>query len=237
MTKKRIYAILLALALATAVCSTCQAIVIENSLMVTDVTPVNFSVVWATSEPATGWVNVFLDADGTIPYTEAKVEFESAKHAPAEELGVMKVRVGGLKPDTCYYFQTVSVSKKDNISFVFPNATPFSPDHMVKTEKASRMVRNDVLVHKVSDGIDTSTGMLIVARVAGASYPVTGWVGYGVPERWAPINANNFYDIQDHVNLELLGGEEISLMLFGGLLGFEATQTTVPEETGGMQQF
>ena len=237
MTRKQLYTILLALVLGIAVRTPCQAIVIENSLIVTDVTPVNFSVVWATSEPATGWVNVFLDADGTIPCTEARVEFESAKHAPAEELGVMKVRVGGLKPDTCYYFQIVSVGKKDNISFVFPNATPFSPDYMVRTEKASRMVRNDVLVHKVSGAIDTPTGTLVVANVAGASYPVTGWVGFGVPDRWVPINANNFYDMQNHGNLELLGGEEISLMLFGGLLGFETTQTTIPEETGGMQQF
>jgi hypothetical protein len=221
-----------------AVGSAGQAIVIEDSLMVTDVTPVKFSVVWATSEPATGWVNVFLDADGAIPCAEAKVEFESAKHPPAEELGVMKVRIGGLKPNTCYYFQIVSVAKKNNIAFVFPKETPLPPDQMVRTEKASRIVRNDVLVHQVGDGSDkTSMGTLVVAYVAGASYPVTGWAGYGVPDQWAPINANNFFDTKNHVNLELVGGEEIILMRFGGLKGSEEIQTAIPEETGGMQQF
>ncbi|UCD80396.1 MAG: fibronectin type III domain-containing protein [Desulfobacterales bacterium] len=237
MIKRLIFVILPALVLVIAVSGGGQAFVIEDSLMVTDVTPVKFSVVWATSEPATAWVNVFLDADGTIPCAEAKVESESAEHPPAEELGVMKVQVGGLQPDTDYYFQIVSVSKTGNITYVSPSAAPFSPDHRVRTEKASRIVRNDVLVHKVSDsGDEPSAGMLVIASVAGASYPVSGWVGQGVPDRWAPIDANNFYDMQNHVNLELVGGEKINLTLFGGLLGFVEIQDTIPEETGGMQQ-
>ena len=59
MTKKNIYYILLALGLSFSVCFGSQAIVVEDSLMVTDVTPVQFCVVWTTSEPATGWVSLF----------------------------------------------------------------------------------------------------------------------------------------------------------------------------------
>ncbi len=237
MTKKRIFIALFALVLVIVACGIGQAFVMDDSLVVTDVTPVKFSVVWASSEAATCWVNVFLDADGTMPYAEAKIESESADHPPAEELGVMKVRVGGLKPDTLYYFQIVTVTKASHITELSPSAPPFSPDYRVRTEKASRIVRNDVLVHKVNDAENsTSLGTLVIATIAGASYPITGWVGHDVPDRWAPINANNFYDMKDHVNLELAGGEEIHLRLFGGLLGFAETQDTVPKETGGMQQ-
>ena len=37
-----------------------------NSVRVVDVTPVQFAVVWGTSEPATGSVNVFADEPDAI---------------------------------------------------------------------------------------------------------------------------------------------------------------------------
>ena len=76
---------------------------------------------------------------------------------------------------------------------------------------------------------------MVVASVDNASYPVTGWVGYGVPEEWAAIDMNNFYDKLTHVNLELVGNEVLNLLLFGGSLGSVETQEIVPQETGGMR--
>jgi len=226
---KRICFILLALGLGMSVCGSSHAVVIEDTLMVTDVTPVQFCVIWATSEPAFGWLNVFLDPEATTPYTEAVVISESAEHPPAEDIGVMKVKVVGLKPDTEYFFQTETIAKAENTIYL-------SPIKRVRTEKASIIVRNDVLVHKVGIGENKpALGMLVIASVDKASYPVSGWVGHGVPDQWGAIDTNNFYDRETHVNLELEGGEVINLMLFGGSLGSVETQETVPEETGGIQ--
>ncbi len=229
MVKRGVYFIFLALGLGIAVQGNSLAVVIEDSLVVTDVTPVQFSVVWATSEPAWGSLDVFLDQEGTIPFIEAVVISESAEHPPAEDIGVMKVRVVGLKPDTEFFFQAKSTAKNDNAVYL-------SPIKRVKTEKSSIIVRNDVLAQKVGIGENKPAfGTLVVASVDEASYPVSGWVGDGVPDQWGAIDTNNFYDRETHVNLELEGGEVINLMLFGGSLGSVETQETVPEETGGMQ--
>ncbi len=72
--------------------------------------------------PATGLVKVFEDPDGTSTVPEAVVKFPSAEHPPAENLGVMKVKVTGLKPDTKYFFQTQTIAKapNDNSVFLYP---------------------------------------------------------------------------------------------------------------------
>jgi hypothetical protein len=233
MVKRGIYLIVLAVGLMMSIYGNSHAAVIEDSLLVTDVTPVQFCVVWATSEPASGSLSVFLDPDGTTAYAEAVIISDSAKHPPAENIGVMKVKVVGLKLDSSYYFQTKSISKKDNTVYLYPNGPPFIE---VRTEKSSVIVRNDVLAQEVSiGGSQPAPGMLLVASVDKAAYPVTGWVGQGVPNKWAAIDMNNFYDKVTHVNLELDGGENLYLMLFGGSLGSVTTQEKVPAETGGMQ--
>ena len=76
--------------LGVAICGSVQAQVIEGSLAVTDVTPKQFCVVWATSEPASGWVHVFSDPEGTMPALEAVVKSRRAstdlKQIAAQEL-------------------------------------------------------------------------------------------------------------------------------------------------------
>ena len=207
-----------------------HAQVMEGRLVVTDVTPVQFCVVWAASEPASGWVHVFLDPEGSIPCLEAVVKSESAEHPPAEDIGVMKVSVVGLEPDKEYFFQTETTLKKDNAVYL-------SPIRSVRTEKRSDIVRNDVLVQEVTIGeTEPAPGMLVVASVDQASYPVSGWVADGVPAQYAAIDTNNFYDKDTHENLELQGGETVYLMVVGGALGAAETQETIPDETGGMQK-
>ncbi len=49
------------------------------------------------------------------------------------------------------------------------------------------------------------------------------------------IDTNNFYDKDTHVNLELLGGEPITLTYFCGFLGQVETNDTVPAESGEIQ--
>ena len=238
MIKKSIYNILLALGLTIFMCPVSQAIDVQDSLIVTDVTPAQFCVVWTASEPATGWIKVFEDPNGTTPYSEAVVEFQSAKHPPAENIGVMKVKVTGLKPDTEYFFQVETTAKvpKDNTIYPYPIVPPYI---QVLTEKESIPVRNDVVAMKVSVGESKpAPGMLVVASIVDkASYPVGGWVGYGVSDDWVLIDTNNFYDKNTGRNFEVTGGEQIKLKLVGGLKGSVEIQDVLPdpEMTGGIQ--
>jgi hypothetical protein len=213
-----------------AVCGGVQAQVVADSLVVTDVTPKQFCVVWTTSEPASAWLHVFSDPDGATPALEAVVKSDSAEHPPAEDIGVMKARAVGLDADKEYFFQTVTTTKKDN-------AVYYSPIQRVRTERASVIVRNDVLVQKVTIGESgPAPGMLVIAHVEDASYPVSGWVGDGVAEHYASINTNNFYNKDTHINLELQGGELLNLKVIGGSLGSAETQEIIPDESGGMQK-
>jgi hypothetical protein len=228
--RRGIPGILFLLGLGVTVPSAGHGAVIEDNLVVTDVTPMQFCVVWGTQEPATAWVSVFIDPEGTKPWTGVVVKSESSEHPHAEGLGVMKVSVVGLQPDTEYFFRTQTTLKRNNAVYE-------SPMSQVKTEKASVIVRNDVLVQKVNGGeTDPAPGMLVIASVEGASYPITGWVGDNVPDEWAAIDTNNFYSSETHVNLELRGGELIKVKVFGGFLGSVETEEIIPEENGGMQQ-
>ena len=218
--------------------SSAAGIINGNSVWVTDVTPVQFAVVWTTSESATCSLNVFLDAEGTRPSFQAMLISESAQHPPAEDLGVMKVRVVGLKPDTRYFFQIKSTSKNDKTVHLYPSQPPFLEvtTEKLNTDTGIPPVQNDVFAQEVTDGESKSTeGMLIIASVEGASHPITGWVGEGVTGQRALIDANNFYDSNTHESLDLQGGEVIHLTLATGTAGLVETQDVVPEETGGIQ--
>jgi hypothetical protein len=229
MLKRSLATSIILLGLSMFVFSIAPAAVIDGSLVVTDVTPAQFCAVWATTDPAVGNVYVYQDAAGEIPENSAIVTFDSKNHPPAEDLGVMKVKVMGLKPDTEYFFQTETVLKSDNSVYL-------SSIEMVKTEISSRIVENDVLAFQVSvDGGKPALGMLVIAIVEGVSFPVSGWVADGMPEQWGAVDANNYYDVNTHVNLDLQGGEIMDLMLFGGSMGSVAAQVIVPAETGGIQ--
>ena len=234
MDERKIFPILLSLCVVLFAHGVCKAEIISAArVTVTDVIPNAFSVVWATSEAATCSVNVFLDAEGTTPYDEAQIFSESSAHFPAEDIGVMKVRVIGLDPNSQYFFQTKTTFKRDGSVYLYPEGPPFVE---VRTETSSIIVDNDILAQQINTPAGRSVlGTLLVAQVDKASYPISGWAGNGAGNNWAEINTNNFYDRETHVNLELEGGEVISLVLFGGCLHFVETQDIIPEENGEIQ--
>ena len=85
----------------------------NHHVMVTDVTPVSFSVIWASSEACTSNIIVFLDEEGNEAATGIAIVPQPVNSGDmsiavaAEDNGVMKVRVTGLAPDTAYYFQMI----------------------------------------------------------------------------------------------------------------------------------
>ena len=97
---------------------------------------------------------------------------------------------------------------------------------------------NDSIAHKIlqSDGTTPALGALLIAEVAGGSHPITGWVGKDIALPFAYVNLNNIYSPTTHKNLELVGGENLSLVSLGGFFGFRRFEVTVPPETGQIQR-
>ena len=200
---------------------------VVSRLLITDVTPVSFSAIWISSESSTCSLRVF-DGQGQ-QLTQLAMVSESAAHPPAEELGVMKVRVDGLGLDTAYSVQTVTTSKADGKVTVYPDQ-PLS----VHTEKSAAPIDNSVLVRQIfaKNGANAD-GALLVIKVAGSSSPVTGWVGQyeWPPSPWAPADLSNVYSAVTHTPLEVRGGESMGVEGYGGKLGYALLQETVPTPT------
>jgi len=78
-------------------------------------------------------------------------------------------------------------------------------------------------------------GALLLGEVEGGSYPITGWVGEYIPQPWAILFLDNIYSEATHENLDLLGGEVITLESIGGFMGFRRLSATVPAETRKIQ--
>jgi hypothetical protein len=202
---------------------------VASRLVLTDVSPVSFSAVWAASEPSTCTLHVF-DQQGR-ELTEISVISESAIHPPAEDIGVMKVRVNNLLPDTIYYLETVTTSKATGYVTVYPeNPIP------VLTEESAVPVNNKVLAQEIyTEHGDHAHGSLMVVMVEGGSYPITAWVGGQInpPSPWALADVNNIYSALTHENLQTHGGEAIRVDVFGGMQGDAELEAKAPTPSEG----
>jgi hypothetical protein len=74
-----------------------------------------------------------------------------------------------------------------------------------------------------------------VAAVTGGDFPVTVWVGEGVVTPEAQVDLNQIYSALTHENLQLLGGEELTLWSFGGTLGNYVNVQKIVAPTGVVQ--
>jgi hypothetical protein len=196
-------------------------------IMVTDVTPDGFSVIWQSSEPGTCSLAVY-DENGD-PLSGIEVVSESALHPPAEDIGVLKVRVTGVEPGKVYSFQTLTISKLDGLALF----TPYPGVLEVVTENATADVNNDLFMQRIYDEEgNPAEGALVVASVTGGDYPVSGWVGQEIESPWAWVDLNEVYSQVSHENLQLVGGEELTLWSFGGLLGNYVNVQKIPVPMG-----
>jgi len=196
-------------------------------ITVTDVTPDGFSAIWQSGEPATCSLAVY-DETGS-PMSGIELVSESALHAPAEDVGVMKVRVNGLEAGKVYFFQTLTIAKADGLA-VF---APYPGVLEVVTESAVSVVENDLVRQRIyGEEGNPAEGALLVGSVTGGEYPVSGWVVQGVDGPWATVDLNEVYSEISHQNLQLTGGEELTLWSFGGQLGHYVNVQEIPVPSG-----
>jgi len=215
--------------------------------MVTDVTTRSFSVIWASSEASYSDVNVYDDADCTIPTTDAVTRSQPVASGDAsigtlaEDNGVMKVRVTGLLPDTTYYFETVTTSKSTNDTTIYFDSTSVSSvtteAMTVRTKPSGADVvpfSNDLILEGcyLSDEVTAAEGTLLVATVEGGNYPVTAFVGDGVDPPDALIDLNNVFGRTSNESLDVTEGKSLTLVNFRGMLGNTIITHQVPEDVG-----
>jgi hypothetical protein len=200
-------------------------------ITVTDVMPNGFSVIWQTTDSSTCSLEVYDDTGALL--SNLALVSESTLYPPAEDIGVMKVMVTGLESNKTYRFQTVTTSKTNGL-VLFTPAYPVVFE--VTTEATTFVVNNDVIRQQIydEDGYDAD-GSLLVASVTGGDYPITAWVGQDVSSPWARVDLNNVYSELTHENLQLLGGEELTLWSFGGQLGNYVNIQRIPVTTGTEQ--
>ena len=204
-----------------------------KNLMVTDVTTVSFSVIWAASEASTADVQVFEDADGTIPSASAIITShpvqsgDMAIQVAAEDSGVMKVMVTGLEAGNTYYFNTASTSKSTSETTTYPSDELLTVMTQVQTVRTYQdgsdelPFSNDIIIEPcyLEDGTTPAEGSLLIATVAGGAYPITAFVGDGVELPYALIDLNNMFSRETSENIDLSQGSNLTLLNFRGIFG------------------
>jgi hypothetical protein len=215
----------------------------SHHVMVTDVSPVSFSVIWASSEASTSGLNVFLDEGGSVPASDITIVSQPVDSGDmsiataAEDNGVMKVRVSGLEPDTAYYFQTVTTSKSSSDVTYYPESAPMigvtTAKEIVRTEVNADLevpFINDLIVQEcmLPDGVTPATGTLVVANVEGGYFPVSNFVGDGVVSPQCYVDLNNIFDALTYENKPLYGGEWLVLSRLMGISGYEMDPYEMP---------
>lgn len=218
-----------------------------KDLMVTDVTPNSFSVIWVTNEPCTADIKVYLDAQATMPAENAVVTAHplesgsSSIKTKAEDQGVMKVRVEGLNANTAYYFTTVSTSKSTSESTNYPALTALmevsTESQTVRTTgdaNALAPFSNDLIIEPcyLNDGQTVAEGTLIVATVKGAHYPLTAFVGDGIAIPYAMVDLNNLYGAETFETLDLSTRENLTVLNYRGTNGYAIITYKVPVDNG-----
>ena len=214
-----------------------------SNVMVTDVTTVSFSVIWASSEAATASLEVFQDGGGTTPVIGANITphpldgTDTSIKVLAENNGVMKVRVTGLTSDTTYYFRTVTTSKSSSDTTYFPVApelmsvtTEYETVRTINSGGNLLPFSNDLILHAcyLDDGVTPANGTLLLATVTGGNYPVSAFIGDSVPSPYALIDLNNVFSRDSNENIDLSSGENLLLHNFRGMLGNAIVSSTIP---------
>lgn len=201
-----------------------------TALIVADVTPSSFAVVWTTDVPAYPTVEVYADQSMTTtinsdvvitPMPDASAEVAEA----ARNKGIMKVRVAGLLPGTTYYVRTVTADPVDPLSVGYSalrhvTTAVASVPYIVAPDGALGGLNNDILsfpVHVRPSDRDQNgrMGDLAIIEIPGSPYPLSSFVGAGGVNSEALLDLNNVYG-ENGRSLPVNGGEKGLIKVYRG---------------------
>jgi len=196
-----------------------KSIADESNLMITDIAPTQFSVIWSTGEPATCMLKLFSDQEANNEITDQyTIISESHDNPPAEDNGVMKVTVKKTMPDTTYYFRTVTILKQNNENIISDEI------YKVTTEIETEIVLNNIIAQEIrTTNNNNASGVLLLISVENGASPLSAWVGEGYPEGFSGIDLTNLFHSTTHRSYEISSGTTFQLMAYGGLSGYYMT--------------
>lgn len=218
-------------------------------LLVTDVTPSSFSLVWMTDVAAAPNVEVYGDSSMATRLTDGIVvtplpDAPQQAAAAARSRGIMKVRVSGFSPGTTYYARSVTADPADATSVAYSGLQRVTTASAVvpfthASDGTLQGFANDLLAMKVyirpsdKDALP-GQGDLILLETPASPYPVSAFVGAGTTAPEGVLDLNNLFG-QDLTSLNILGGEKVRFSIYrGGALStlvhyrkFPAKSTTV----------
>jgi hypothetical protein len=253
-----------------------------SDLLVTDVTDRSFSLIWTSDQPGQEIVEVYNDSGGTQLVNGFNVsEYSVFTGSPASDgtnrqqsidsiaqaakaLGIYQALVTGLDPNTNYYIKfgiqsdatgditlcpdVGAVLCPDAHAGLIPVVTQSQPNRI---SSAPDVFLNDYLL---SLNLSAKKGELVVISMETSNYPVSAYVGDGVPEPYALIEMNNLFSSMDQQTLPINGsleqsygntgeafivrlykglqGSDIDVMMAGAQLGTGATQAPIDKSYG-----
>ncbi len=215
-----------------------------QDITVTDVTPVSFSVIWASDQPSSCDILVYTDQNGSSDITASLAitphptrNGDPTIVSAAKNRGVMKVQVSGLESATRYYFRTKTRSVPGGEETFSPLNGPYpsvtTQTAAVKTAGTgldylpftNHLIYQDVFEN---NGTTPASGALLLAAVDGASYPLSTFVGDGLTSPGAAIDLNNLYSEFSGKTLVLEGGQKILLTKFYGNITSTESPFVIP---------
>jgi len=226
--------------------------------VITDVSDRAFSLIWTTDQPGQPLIEIFSDAVGTLPVTgftlssygpstgnpslngAARQASKDAITQAAKLLGIVKTTVTGLTPDTDYFVKfgidadltpDITLCPDAGVGFCLAQpgllaiTTAIQP---VRESSITELFLNDPLLVL---NITAQQGELIIAGVETSRYPISVFVGDGVPAPYALIDLNNVYSAVSNQSLQLSGlnqqaqgntGEGLIIRHYKGVNGSDA---------------
>lgn len=216
------------------------------SVRVTDVTPTSFAVVWLTDVPVEPTLQLFRTADGTGDITSTLRQAPFPETAPtvkaaARSKGIMKVRVTGIAPQSTVYVRTVTADPANPLSVSYSalqkvvtatRVEPFRQTDGTLAPAANDLLAFPVYIRPGNPAAVPSLGDLLVLETAGASSPLSAFVGEGLATPEGLVDLNNLFGTVG-TSLDLGGGETVTLRHYrGGTLATLLHYRRFPADTG-----
>lgn len=213
-----------------------------RDIIVTDVTPTSFSVVWTVQGASTGTVQVFGDVMGTAPVIGAVVTpwaltgSDPTVGVAGEDLGVLRVRVSGLAPETPYFFRTSTTAKAGGAATIVP-ASGAALSVVTVTASFPEAANGLGAALRQSNGTTPQPGAVLLVRLPGTSFPLSAVAQDGYAGAVAVVDLGNLYDTATGTTKPMAGGELATITALGGAAGAAtATQALATNQRLGVLQ-
>ena len=196
---------------------------LPRDVVISDVTPTAFSVVWSVAEPSRGDLEVYADVLGAEPAVGVAIEtgpllgWDPQLAIESEALGVMRVRVSGLEPATAYFFRTLTTPLAGGAAEPVPAAGAL---FAVTTEVESFPYTADSFGTRVETAAGVAAaGAVLLIRLPAASHPLSAVVGDGYEGGLVAVDLVNFYAAGSGLTLPIDSAHLLRLEVWAGIDG------------------